>query len=35
MKQGKEQKDLIEKGYAKVAYLYDDYKYTKELEVLN
>ena len=26
------QKDLIEKGYAKVAYLYDDYKYTKELE---
>ena len=26
------QKDLIEKGYAKVAYLYGDYKYTKELE---
>ena len=26
------QKDLIENGYAKVAYLYDDYKYTKELE---
>ena len=26
------QKDLVEKGYAKVAYLYDDYKYTKELE---
>lgn len=26
------QKDLVEKGYAKVAYLYDDYKYTNELE---
>lgn len=26
------QKDLIEKGYAKLAYLYDDYKYTSELE---
>lgn len=26
------QKDLVENGYAKVAYLYDDYKYTKELE---
>ena len=26
------QKDLIEKGYAKIAYLYDDYKYTSELE---
>lgn len=26
------QKDLIENGYAKVAYLYDDYKYTKTLE---
>ena len=26
------QKDLVEKGYAKVAYLYDDYKYTSELE---
>ena len=26
------QKDLIENGYAKIAYLYDDYKYTKELE---
>lgn len=26
------QKDLIENGYAKLAYLYDDYKYTKELE---
>ena len=26
------QKELIEKGYAKIAYLYDDYKYTKELE---
>lgn len=26
------QKDLIENGYAKVAYLYDDYKYTSELE---
>ena len=26
------QKDLVENGYAKVAYLYDDYKYTSELE---
>lgn len=26
------QKDLIENGYAQVAYLYDDYKYTSELE---
>ena len=26
------QKDLIENGYAKLAYLYDDYKYTSELE---
>jgi len=26
------QKDLVENGYAKVAYLYDDYKYTKILE---
>ena len=26
------QKDLVENGYAKVAYLYGDYKYTKELE---
>ena len=26
------QEDLIEKGYAKVAYLYDDYKYTSILE---
>ena len=26
------QKDLIENGYAKVAYLYGDYKYTNELE---
>ena len=26
------QKDLIENGYAKVGYLYDDYKYTSELE---
>jgi Micrococcal nuclease (thermonuclease) homologs len=26
------QKNLIKKGYAKVAYLYGDYKYTKELE---
>ena len=26
------QKELISNGYAKVAYLYDDYKYTKELE---
>lgn len=26
------QKELVSKGYAKVAYLYDDYKYTKELE---
>lgn len=26
------QKDLVEKGYAKVAYLYDDYKYTNKLE---
>ena len=28
------QKELISKGYAEVAYLYDDYKYTKELEIL-
>lgn len=26
------QKELIEKGYAKTAYLYDDYKYTKSLQ---
>ena len=26
------QKKLIENGYAKVAYLYDDYKYTSELQ---
>lgn len=26
------QKKLIKKGYAEVAYLYDDYKYTNELE---
>ena len=26
------QKDLVENGYAKVAYLYGDYKYTEELE---
>lgn len=26
------QKQLVEKGYAKVAYLYNDYKYTKELQ---
>jgi len=26
------QKELVENGYAKVAYLYDDYKYTKLLE---
>lgn len=26
------QQDLVEKGYAKVAYLYDDYKYTSILE---
>lgn len=26
------QKELISKGYAEVAYLYDDYKYTEELE---
>lgn len=26
------QKDLIENGYAKVAYLYGDYKYTSELQ---
>ena len=26
------QKQLIQKGYAEVAYLYDDYKYTNELE---
>ena len=26
------QKELIEQGYAKIAYLYDDYKYTSELE---
>ena len=25
------QSDLVENGYAKVAYLYDDYKYTKTL----
>lgn len=28
------QKELIEKGYAQVAYLYDDYKYTEELQQL-
>lgn len=28
------QKELIEKGYAKVAYLYGDYKYTEELKEL-
>ncbi len=28
------QKELIKKGYAKVAYLYDDYEYTKELQAL-
>lgn len=28
------QANLIEKGYAKIAYLYDDYKYTKDLEEL-
>ena len=28
------QSNLIEKGYAKVAYLYDDYKYTEDLEKL-
>lgn len=27
------QKDLIKEGYAEVAYLYGDYKYTEELEV--
>ena len=27
------QKDLIAKGFAKVAYLYDDYKYTEELQI--
>ena len=26
------QKDLVEKGYAKVAYLYDDYLYTDEIK---
>ncbi len=26
------QKELIEKGYAKVGYIYGDYKYTKDLE---
>jgi len=26
------QQDLVENGYAKVAYLYDDYKYTKNLQ---
>ena len=26
------QKDLIEKGYAQVKYIYDDYKYVRELE---
>lgn len=26
------QKDLVTNGYAKVAYLYDDYKYTKKLK---
>lgn len=26
------QKELVANGYAKIAYLYDDYKYTKELE---
>lgn len=26
------EKELIEKGYAKVAYLYDDYKYAEELK---
>lgn len=26
------QKKLVSKGYAKVAYLYDDYKYTKKLQ---
>lgn len=26
------QKDLVENGYAKLAYLYDDYKYTQTLE---
>lgn len=26
------QKDLVIKGFAKVAYLYDDYKYTEQLE---
>lgn len=28
------QKKLVSKGYASVAYLYGDYKYTKELELL-
>jgi len=28
------QKELVEKGYAKVAYLYGDYKYTEELQKL-
>lgn len=28
------QKELIENGYAKLAYLYDDYKYTSELETI-
>ena len=26
------QEKLVSKGYAKVAYLYDDYKYTKKLQ---
>lgn len=28
------QKELVKKGYAKVAYLYGDYKYTKSLQLL-
>lgn len=28
------QKDLVANGYAKVAYLYGDYKYTNELEIV-
>ena len=28
------QRELIKLGYAEVAYIYDDYKYTEELEVL-
>lgn len=28
------QEELIEKGYAKVAYLYDDYKYTEKLQTI-